>query len=269
MGKFDGKVVLITGAGSGIGYGLCQAFAREGALIGLNDIQAELAYQAAESINAEIGAARVVAYPFDVAEVEQIRRMVQDLAARFDRLDVVIANCGITNYGGFLEYTPEAFDRLTSVNLRGSYFTAQAGARVMIEKKIPGRILLKSSITGHQAFLNLGAYGITKAGIRMMARTLALELGPYGITVNAISPGPTLTERTVADDPEFESNWASVTPTGRCSYVEDITAAALFLASPEARQITGEAILVDGGWTLHSPLPAGHPQKPEYSSLLR
>jgi len=116
-----------------------------------------------------------------------------------------------------------------------------------------------SSVTGIQAHLNLGCYGITKAGIRMMAKTIALEVGRYGITVNAISPGATLTERTLHDDPDYESNWASVTPTGRVGYVEDVVAAALYLASPEARHVTGQTLVVDGGWTLQSPLPPEHP----------
>lgn len=182
---------------------------------------------------------------------------------------MAVANAGLTNFGEFLTYTPEAFDRLTSVNLRGSFFTAQAAAHSMIEKKIPGRILLMSSISGVRYFLNLAAYGVTKAALRHMARTLAVELGPHGITVNAISPGLTITERTVQDDPGAEANWATVTPTRRTGHVEDIANAVLFLASPEARHITGETLGVDGGWTLSSPMPEAHPEKPEYSSQLR
>lgn len=255
MTKFGGKAVFVTGAGVGIGYGLCRSFAGEGAAVGLNDVAADLAYRAAQQINQELGAERVYPYPFDVSDVAAVRQAIGEFAARFERLDVVVANAGITEYGSFLDFTPERFDRVMAINLRGSYFTAQAGARIMIERKMPGRILLLSSITGVQAFLKLSAYGIGKAGIRMMARSLALELGPYGITVNAIGPGSTLTERTLADDPDFEANWASVTPTGRAGRVEDITATALFLASPEAAHITGQTVMVDGGWTLHSPLP--------------
>jgi 3-oxoacyl-[acyl-carrier protein] reductase len=181
--------------------------------------------------------------------------MCQRFVDSAGRLDIAVANAGITNYGEFLTTTPEAFDRLTSVNLRGSFFTAQTVARIMINAHIPGRIILMSSVTGIQAYLNLGDYGITKAGIRMMAKIIALEVARYGITANAISPGATLTERTLQDDPEYERNWASVTPTGRVGYVEDIVAAALYLASPEARQVTGQTLVVDGGWTLQSPLP--------------
>jgi 3-oxoacyl-[acyl-carrier protein] reductase len=94
-------------------------------------------------------------------------------------------------------------------------------------------------------------------------------LGKYGITVNAISPGLIITERTVQDDPNAETNWAAVTPTGRTGHVEDIVAAALFLALPEARHINGQTLEVDGGWTTISPLPAAHPNMPQFSSQLR
>lgn len=269
MKRFSGKTAIVTGAGAGIGYALCRAFAHEGAIVGLNDINSELAHEAAQKINAEVGATLVHAYGFDVADVASLRGMVSDFVGKHGRLDIAIANAGLTNYGGFLDYSAEAFDRLMSVNLRGSYFTAQAAAKVMIEKQIAGRILLMSSVTGIQAYANLGAYGITKAGIRMMARSLALELGQYGITVNAIVPGATLTERTLIDDPQYEENWATVIPTGRVGHVKDIVVTALFLASPEASQLTGQALTVDGGWTLQSPIPEEHPAQPEHSSQLR
>ena len=269
MTSYENKNIFVTGAGVGIGFALCRAFAVEGAIVGLNDMDSDLAQQSADKINQEVGKDVVYAYPFDVADISTLQLEIKRFSQQVGGLDVMVANAGITNYGSFLEYTPEAFARITQVNLHGSYFTAQAAARIMIEQQNPGRILLMSSVTGDQAFLNLGAYGITKAGICMMAKSLGLELGQYGITVNAISPGATLTERTLADDPQFEANWASVTPTGRSGYVEDVTATALFLASPAARHITGQTLQVDGGWTLHSPLPEEHPEQPDVSSHLR
>jgi glucose 1-dehydrogenase len=269
VSSWSEKAAVVTGAGSGIGYAIGLALADAGATVALNDIDADVAVRGAAAINARVGRTAVHAYGCDIADVAAVQRMVGEFGAQTGRLDVLIANAGITNYGDFLTYSPEAFDRLCAVNLRGSFFSAQAAARVMIEEGIPGRIVLMSSVTGRRAFLNLGAYGITKAGIRHMARSLALELGQYNITVNALSPGATLTERTAQDDPGFEANWAGVTPTGRAGYPQDVVSAALFLASPEARQITGQTIEVDGGWSLASPLPAAHSQQPDYSSELR
>jgi glucose 1-dehydrogenase len=267
--RFAGKAVLVTGAGSGIGYAICQRFAQEGAQVALNDMDAATAQAAAHKINALVGQERVFPSVFDVADVAALRQAVSGVVEQFGRLDVVVANAGITNYGSFLDYTPEAFDRLTGVNLRGSYFTAQAGARAMIAQNMRGRIILTSSVTGVQAFKNLSAYGITKAGIRMMAQVLAVELGDYGINVNGLIPGIVRTERTVADDPDIDANWNAVVVTKRVSEPEDIAATALFLASDDARQITGQSLVVDGGWVIHSPIPAGQPENPAASSVLR
>jgi len=159
MGTFAGKAVLVTGAGTGIGYALCQAFASAGATVALNEIDPTLCQQAARQINGTLGIERVHPYACDVADVEAVRTMCQRFVGTAGRLDIAIANAGITNYGAFLTYTPEAFDRLTSVNLRGGFFTAQIAARIMIDAHIPGRILLLSSVTGIQAHLNLGLTG--------------------------------------------------------------------------------------------------------------
>jgi 3-oxoacyl-[acyl-carrier protein] reductase len=267
---FKDRVVIITGAGVGIGYALCKAFAMAGAKIVLNDLDPLLADESAKKLNAEVGSGHVHPYGLDVADVNAVRRMVMDSAMRFGRLDVVIANAGITNYGAFLNYHPENFDRITSVNLRGTYFTAQAAAREMIRlNTVDGRILLTSSVTGVQGYPNLGAYGITKAGIIHMAKVLALELGEHGISVNAICPGIIATERTRADDPNLDANWLAVVPNKRVGQVEDITATALFLASPGARHVTGQNIIVDGGWTQISPIPGDSPILPEVSSKLK
>lgn len=238
---------------------MCHAFASGGATVGLNDIDAELGRSAAERINASIGSTpRVRPLAGNVADVGDIHTMFARFLDAVGRLDIVIANAGITQFGDFLAETPEAFDRLTGVNLRGAFFTAQAAARIMVEARVPGRIILMSSVAGARAHPSMSAYGVTKAGIRMMARSIALELGGYGITANAISPGATLTERTLHDDPNYAENWAGVNPTGRVGHVEDIVAAALYLASPQAAHVTGQTLVVDGGWTVRSPVPSAY-----------
>ena len=257
------QAVFITGAGQGIGYALCRAFAVQGAQVALNDSDPSKAEAAATALNTELGMNQVHAYPGDIADTDSLRSLINRFADQAGGLDVVIANAGITRYIPFLESEPADFDRIVSVNLRGTYFTAQTAARRMIADGKAGRIILLSSVVGLRAFPNFSIYSMTKAAIAMMASSLALELGRHHITVNAISPGATLTERTLREDPNYEAGWSRVIPTGRVNTVEDMTAAALFLASPAARQINGQNLVVDGGWTLASPLPPEHPHIPE------
>jgi 3-oxoacyl-[acyl-carrier protein] reductase len=268
--EFSTRVAIVTGAGAGIGYGICQALAQAGAYVTLNDIDGELARKAAAAINLATGNESVTPFAQDIADAAAVGGMIDQVAARHGRLDIVVANAGITNFGPFLEYTPEAFDRVVAVNLRGTYFTAQAAARQMIALGAnEGRIILMSSVTGVQAYRYLSAYGMTKAAIRHLASLLAVELGQYGITVNAVSPGATVTERTLADDPEYARNWAAVLPTHRVGQVADVVQAVLYLASSGARQVTGQTLVVDGGWTVTSQIPEDTPDLPVASSQLR
>ncbi len=260
---------MVTGAGIGIGYALCEAFAKEGANVALNDLDEDLANNSAEKINSLVGAKKVIPYVFDVADCSVLEKNIKKFSKKNSGLDIMIANAGITHYCSFLSSTIESFDRQVAVNLRGSYFSAQYAAKEMIKYNKGGRIILMSSINGHRVIENLSIYGMTKSGIRMMAKNLGLELGSYNITVNAISPGATRTERTVKDDPDFDKNWSGVTPTQNSIMVEDIVVAAFYLASPETKQFTGQTMLVDGGWALQSPLPQAHPREPNFSSKLK
>ena len=140
------------------------------------------------------------------------------------------------------------------LNLGGSFFLAQSAAKQMKQQGTGGRILFMSSVVGHQAHKNLAAYAITKAGLEMLAKNLVVELSPYNITVNAIAPGATLTERTL-HDLEYEKTWSRITPIGKPATVSDIANAALFMVSPASGQITGQSLIIDGGWTSVSPSP--------------
>ena len=140
------------------------------------------------------------------------------------------------------------------VNLTGSFFLAQSAARQMKAQKTGGSILFMSSVTGHQAHKNLTAYGMSKAALEMLAKTLVLELSPFNITVNAIAPGATVTERT-KNDPGYEETWSRITPLGKPASTKDIANAALFIVSPSASHITGQSLIIDGGWTSVSPSP--------------
>jgi glucose 1-dehydrogenase len=252
--RFADRVAIVTGAGVGIGYEVARQLAQEGASVLLNDLNADLARKAAHAIQDEGGVCQGIGG--DVADVETVRNMVTTAVDSFGRLDIAVANAGLTLWADFFDYQPENFDRVVSVNLRGSYFLAQAAARQMRQQGRGGRILLMSSVTGHQAIRYLSVYGMTKAALEMLARNLVIELSPHGITVNCIAPGATVTPRNLADDPNYETVWGQLIPVGRAAMPEDIAKAALFLLSPEAAQITGQTLIVDGGWTAVSPTPS-------------
>jgi 3-oxoacyl-[acyl-carrier protein] reductase len=169
---------------------------------------------------------------------------------------MVVCNAGVTFWNNFFDYQPTDFQRVLAVNLGGSFFLAQAAARQMRQQGHGGRIVFMSSVTGHQSIEYLSAYALTKAALEMLARQLIVELSPYQITVNAVAPGATVTPRNLADDPNYEAIWGHVTPTGRPAFVEDIAHAVLFLLSPLSGQITGQTLIVDGGWTAISPAPS-------------
>ena len=250
--SFQNKTAIVTGAGQGIGFEICRQLAKQGANVVLNDVDASLAQTAADSIQKEGGKCKSMAG--DCSEFGYIQKMVKEAVDTYGQLDIVIANAGITLFGEFLTYQPESFYRVLQVNLGGSFFLTQAAANQMKQQKSGGSILLMSSVTGHQAHQNLAAYGMTKAALEMLAKNLVIELSPYRININAIAPGATLTERTL-NDASYEKTWSTITPLGRPATVSDIANAALFLVSENAKHITGQSLVVDGGWTSVSPSP--------------
>jgi 3-oxoacyl-[acyl-carrier protein] reductase len=243
------KTAIVTGAGQGIGYEICRQLITRGMKVLLNDSDETLVQQAVERLGKDC-----IPMAGDAADVDLIRRMVDKAVEVTGRLDIVIANAGITLFGDFLSYSAASFNRVMQVNLGGSFFLAQAAALQMKQQGEGGSILFMSSVTGHQAHKDLAAYGMSKAALEMLARHLVIELSPYRITVNTVAPGATLTERT-AGDAGYERTWSSLTPMGRPAGVADIAEAALFLVSPQARHITGQTVIVDGGWTAVSPNP--------------
>lgn len=224
--RFETKVAIVTGAGQGIGFEICRQLAMEGASVILNDLDEALAQKAADHITSDNG--RCIAVAGDSSTSSCIQQMISAATTNFGRLDIVIANAGITLFAGFFEYTPESFNRVLQVNLFGSFFLTQAAAKQFKEQDSGGSILLMSSVTAHAAHENLAAYSITKAGLEMLAKNLVIELSPFKININAIAPGATLTERTMSDT-EYERTWSEITPIGRPALANDIANAALFL----------------------------------------
>jgi 3-oxoacyl-[acyl-carrier protein] reductase len=249
---FENEVAIVTGAGQGIGTEICRQLCQRGASVILNDVDESLGEKAAKKIREEGGVC--VAVSGDASDLSIIQKMVDEAVNHFGKLSLVVANTGITLFGEFLTYKPADLNLVLKVNLFGNFFLAQLATKQMKKQGNGGRILFTSSVTGHQAHKELAAYGMTKAALEMLAKSLVLELSPYKITVNAIAPGATMTERT-EQDKGFKETWSRITPMGRPANVQDIAEAALFLLSSGASHITGQSIIIDGGWTSISPSP--------------
>ncbi|MCU0393869.1 MAG: SDR family oxidoreductase [Thermoflexibacter sp.] len=248
------KTAIITGAGQGIGLEIASLLVRKGVQVVINDINADLANQAVQFIEKKEANARCIAMVGDSGEIDFIKKMVDGTVTHFGGIDMVIANAGITLFGDFLNYPYDDFMKVMQVNLAGTFFLAQAAANQMIRQGRGGSLLFMSSVTGHQAHKNLAAYSMSKAALEMLAKNLVIELSSYQININTIAPGATLTERTLGDK-DYEATWSRITPMGRPATVTDIAEAAVFLVSDKARHITGQSLVIDGGWTSVSPSP--------------
>lgn len=249
---FANEVAIVTGAGQGIGFEIARQLALQGASVVLNDADEALANNAAKKIMEEGGIC--LPAPGDAKDVAVIYETVEKAVQHFGSLTLVVANAGLSLYGDFFNYTSDAFKNVTELNLGGSFFLAQAAAKQMRIQQKGGSILFMSSVVAHQAHKDLAAYAMTKAGLEMLAKNLVVELSKYQITINTIAPGATLTERTLSFD-DYINGWSAATPMGRPASVADISNAALFLLSPASRHITGQSLVVDGGWTTISPTP--------------
>ncbi len=247
------KVALITGAGQGIGLEIARSLLETGSHVILNDLEQGLTEEAVASLSGA-GKGSVFGCAGDSASEEVISEMVELAMHHFGHIDQVVANAGITLFGNFLDYSREDFFEVARINQAGTFFLTQAAARIMKGQPDGGSILLTSSVTAHQSHENLAAYAMSKAAVEMLAKNLVLELAPFGIRINTVAPGATMTERTTSD-PNYIGTWSKLTPLGRPASTTDIAAAAVFLLSDGARHITGQTLVVDGGWTSISPSP--------------
>jgi NAD(P)-dependent dehydrogenase (short-subunit alcohol dehydrogenase family) len=242
--QLQGQVALITGAGRGIGKAIALRFAREGADIAIIDLNQEWAQATGEEI-AQLGR-KVFVKTADVSDCEHIQATVREAAAALGKLDICVNNAGIGKAQPFLEISKENWERHLHIHLFGTFYCAQAAAREMAKQKY-GRIVNIASVAGLMGPIDLVPYGAAKAGIMGLTRAAALDLADYGITVNAIAPGPIDTEllRTWPADALRER--AQHLPIARLGKVEEIAHAALFLASPDSGFISGTVLVVDGG----------------------
>ncbi len=238
------KVALITGAGKGIGRGIALAFAREGYHVAISDID-EVALNSVFKEITDLGV-KAVTIKCDVSKKGEVDEMIKKVVADLGALDVLVNNAGIYPFVPFKDMTEEQWDKVMTVNLKSNFLCSQAASKVLPNG---GRIVSLSSVASLLGFAGLVHYCASKGGVSAMTRALALELADRKITVNAVAPGAIDTPGAASSDEQKKQTVMAI-PLARMGQPEDIAGAVVFLASEQASYITGQTIVVDGGWIL-------------------
>lgn len=247
--RLDGQVAIVTGGGGGLGTLAACAFAEAGADVVVAARTLAKCEATAEKVRA-LGR-RALAVSCDVTSAGQVKAMVDAALETFGRIDILLNNAGITSGKTMLDSTAEEWFGVVDVNLRGTLLCTQAVAPIM-KAAGGGRIISMGSILSTAGMANRSAYAASKAAIRSFTKSMAFELGPFGITVNALGPTVIVTDlnrNNIRTQPQLYEALLKRTPLGRLGEPEDIAGALVFLASPAARFITGQTIYIDGGYT--------------------
>jgi len=245
-GRFTDQVALVVGGAQGIGKAIAVRLAREGARVAIADVDRKMMGRTAQEIATQGGVVRT--FPCDVREPRQVKRMVAEAIRFFRRIDILMHIAGVIKLAPFLETDETLWNWMLDTNLRGAFHVARAVAPHMVRRR-HGKLVFMSSTNAWDAEAQLAPYNVSKAGIFLLAKTLARELGPYGINSNALGPGPI---RTRFSEPVFKYPWfvkkyKKLIPVGRIGTPEDVAGAATFLASRDADYVNGVLLFVDGG----------------------
>ncbi len=254
--RLDGRTALVTGGGRGLGLAMAQALAHQGADIALaSRTQSELE-TAAEMIRA-IGRKAII-LPTDVGDAEAVQATVRQAAEQLGRLDILVNAAGINFRKPWDTFTIEDWDTLMAVNIKGAFFAAQEAARIMRDqpassesRRCRGKIINVGSIAFEIVVPNIALYAISKGGMRQMTRALAIDLAKHNICVNAVAPGRFWTKMTdaVFSNPELYDSAVSVIPMGRPGIPAELAGVTVLFASDASDYISGQSVMVDGGWT--------------------
>ena len=244
----DGQVVLVSGGSRGIGRAIAAGFARRGAQVVITGRDREtLDTTAAQIASADLSVEPLVC---DVAQVDAIRDTVSQVIERFERIDTLVNVAGVNRRQSAESYTPDDYDFILDINLKGAFFLSQEAGKHMIERGRGAQINIES-LNSWAPLKGVLPYAMSKAGMQIMTRGLALEWGPHGVRVNSLAPGFVLTEltRQLWSDPTMQAWGKRNTPLGRIGEVDDMIGTTIFLASEAAAFLTGQTIYVDGGFT--------------------
>ena len=247
--RLQGKVAVITGAATGIGLAIAQVMAREGAAVVIDYIegQQDEADKRARGIGQDGG--KAIAVQADVATQQGVQNLVDQAIRQFGRLDIMVNNAGIEQEHPFLETPLEVWNKVIAVDLTGPWLGSQIAARQMVKQGDGGRIINISSVHEDLPMPTNAPYCAAKGGLRMLMRTVAVELAPYKITVNNIGPGAidTPLDKPTKDDPDKMKKLLAEIPLGRMGQPEEVAALAVYLASDAAAYVTGSTFFIDGG----------------------